>query len=87
MKIILLSDRLSFLRLATGTIHAYDTKWQGATMCGKATNAAGTPLSYRAISSASVCIRCIASLRTYTGGPARLNATPLVRFENTEART
>lgn len=84
MKIVLLSYRLSFMRLASGKIHAHDAKWNHATMCGKDIAAATTPCSYRSASSTEVCKRCAASLRTYTGGTARLNATPLVRFEDAE---
>lgn len=80
MKIVLLSERLSFLRLASGKIHAQDSKWS-YTMCDKAIADGTQPMSYRTISDDSVCKLCIKSLNTYTGGARRLNAVPLVRFE------
>ncbi len=83
MTIVLLSEKLTFLRLATGKIHPHDAKW-AYTMCGKAIPDGTQPLPYRRVGEASVCKLCVKSLHTYTGGAKRLNATPLVQFVQAE---
>lgn len=68
MTIELLSEKLTFVRLASGAIHARHANWTLATMCGKAIPDGTQPMSYRSAYSTEVCKRCIASLRTYTRG-------------------
>lgn len=92
MRVTLLVDSLQFLSLGTGKIHAVDRAYLAkygyapATMCGRAIPSGADIRPVCAIESDKVCGRCIATLRTYTGGAKRLYATPRVRFEQAEVR-
>lgn len=92
MRITLLVDSLQFLSLGTGKIHAVDRAYLAkygydpATMCGRAIPSGADVRPTRTIESERVCGRCVATLRTYTGGAQRLYATPQVRFEGSEAQ-
>lgn len=87
MKIILLADSLQFLSLGTGKIHVIDygyTVMRGrsrVTMCGRDVVTGAETRPVREMSSANVCGRCVASLRTYEG---RWGTVAKVMFEREE---
>ncbi len=88
--ITLLDPTMQFISLGTGTIHARETgpyRYNPAldlatiTLCGQKIPQSFAPRVERSLPADNMCRRCIASLRTYTGGAKRLNATSRVRFE------
>jgi len=81
MRIMLLAQRLQFVSWATGTVHAQDTRTAASTMCGKAIPLNADFRPQRELSESTLCGRCVASLRTYTG---RMGTTAMVRFDGSE---
>lgn len=92
MRIILLDTTMHFISLGTGTIHAHETgpyeqnpalELSTITLCGQKIPASFAPRVERSLPTDTMCRRCLASLRTYTGGAKRRDVTPRVVFEGT----
>ena len=90
MKVTLLDEKLQFISLGTGTIHARETgpyRWNPAldlatiTMCGQKIPASFGPKVERSLPTDKLCRRCLSSLRTYSGGAKRLYSPARVTFE------
>ena len=74
MKIILVASRLNFVSLLTGKVHARDSirpEYAHLTMCGRTIPSGASLLPTHKLDDKQVCGRCLASLRTYTGGKVR----------------
>ncbi len=72
MIIALRVPRLTFVSLGSTKVHARDTVYGNATMCGRDIPDDTASLPERKLARARLCGRCYASLRTYGGGQVRI---------------